>query len=319
MDDADVAFELRTTRGEGPDAALGTEWVVPRRRQWRTDRDGVVSIVNGNAVASLDAQTGTVSIRRGGERLVRDANSAATLAIAALAAYQGHDYDGLEAYGLTLREARGTGGRTLLTVFHGVDRLVRFEIVRAVPADEVAALFAMPRTPTLLTEELQLGRRPRLGLRALWLGRAFNGRRAAMAIQIVDRRSDVERSRGVPAASELTAYLVYYERGTTATSAMPNRLPPAGEVQVLTMSRGTPAAQQLIKEHDGQAEPRHDPWPRRPVTLRDGARATLIFNPSPDVKSYHVLTEGELVIIKGADLSASEVTPLAGRLEPVAG
>jgi hypothetical protein len=328
-----LVYELAIFRDGTGGSRLRTEWISPATGEWRFEEDGRVKIYSRGRYAVIDPITGA-SVRSGSARIM------GYLAIGAVALEPLKLYISGKREGSVserTREVRITisssGAMALRFRRDGVP--LRGVVTNTMRTDEAEALglFDVPLDQAIsTTTERPLGSRPTLPVRAYWLGREFAGRRAT---------TTMEFARDVPAAMarvganadrlSARAYVTMYELPSAglASSAVPGRLPPQGEIMIVSQPLSLALSQANVRAMNGvNGEHEYAPWPREVVTLVNGERATIVPNLADGVQTvrsgeeqvwqFAVITEQTLTWVSGG-FDLRSIGEVAAQLRPVSG
>jgi len=209
----------------------------------------------------------------------------------------------------------GHGGHVLALRRHGhtIATITIAGGISSAQADERGLFAIRPALATSIDREVPAGARSTLDIAAYWYGPRWRGLSGVTA-------SDTELAFKHPPER---AHLVFYEPADAGnrSSAYANSPAPRGEVQVVSLDRGSHLARRHIQATRGHpGGPPEPPWPSRRLTLADGERVVVIpfrYRTADGFRQpgFYVLTARTLVSVN-TGLGMASALRLAADLRP---
>lgn len=300
-----------------------TEWVAPSSGAWRLEAGEFVYVHFGPFYFVRDTIEGLAYLRSGSPSFLGSLRKMSLGAEPLRAYISGRK---LNIPGARLRVGRSARGKTELHVTRSGREVVRVRIEQRVTQAEAQRLKLFEITSDSLknTErEVGPGQAPTLPVQAYWFGPQVDG---ASAVTSMERRKELlpkERAQGLPAHSEVTAYITLYVPPSAGgkSSAIPGQIGPEGEVKVVSQPVDSAHAQRAIEALNGKnGELSYPPFKRFDVTLANGEQAVVIpdqFEGTRAVRTgFYVITDTTFVYVSGS-FSEQGISQLASALRPV--
>jgi hypothetical protein len=290
-----LAYHLVAAGAAG--RAAGTAWIAPSSGDYRISQAGRTQLRCGSTLVRVSP--GLTSLRQGLTPAFLGPAADPVVLDVVRAWLSPRPFTTAAGARLAVRATAVAPGVTRLVATLDGRRFLTATVDRTITVAEAGRLGLFTRgrrhAGTRVVERA-VGEGPAYPARGYWLGRHLHALTARSAVQ---RRTP-----------RIRAFTVYYEAPGAggATSALPDTLAPAGELEVTSEPVASPRARSAL------ALLRARGWPRRHVRLAGGERALLVPYRGPlRGRGFALRTRSTLVSVVG-DVPSKDAAPLARAL-----